>query len=83
MQQLKAHGYFTGDEAPYERAVVSIFLHIAPIAQRMIDGKHHGIAAEDRERIAGMVALTAQQSAEEALHGIEPFPLDSKEPKNV
>lgn len=77
VQQLKAHGYFTGDEAPYEKAVVSIFSRVVPIAARVIDGQHHAVTDEDREHVAGLVALTSWQSAEDALHGSAPelFPL--------
>lgn len=58
VQQLKDHGYFSGDEAPYERAVRSIFLRVLPIARRVLEGEHHGVTDEDRAHVGELVALS-------------------------
>lgn len=62
VQQLKDHGYFTGSEAPYEKAVSSIFLRVLPIARRVLEGEHHGVTDEDRAHVAELVALTLSES---------------------
>ena len=70
VRQLKAHGYFTGSEAPYERAVVSIFSRVVPIAARIIAGQHHGITDEDRVHVSDMVLLTLSQTDETSHAGM-------------
>lgn len=79
VRAMKAARYFTGNVEAYVRAVVSITNQIEAMAQRVIDGEHHtelgdALSEADRERIAGLVALTTAESAAEALHG-EEFPL--------
>ena len=77
VQQLKLHGYMTGDEGPYERAVVSIFGRVLPIARRVIAGEHHGVTDEDREHVADQVALSLDTISRE-FDAAEPFPLDDE-----
>jgi len=82
VRAMKAARYFTGNVEAYVKAVVSITNQIETLAQRVIDGAHHldlgdALTVEDRERISGLVALTTQQSAEDALHH-EAFPLDEE-----
>lgn len=73
VQELKAHGYFTGPEAPYEHAVVSLTAKLSQIAARIIDGEHHGVTDADRLHVDELVALTSAQS----VWNPEPFPLEN------
>jgi hypothetical protein len=79
VRAMKAAHYFTGNLEAYVHAVVSITNMLEPIAAKILNGEDHELTADDRGRIEGLVALTTQQSAEEALHGAdtEPPPKDA------
>lgn len=88
VRAMKIAHYFTGNVEAYVRAVVSITNQIEALAQRVIDGEHHtdlvdALTAEDREKIAGLVALTTQQSAEDALHGEISDTADTEPPRGA
>lgn len=81
----KQGGYFTAPNVDaYARGVDSIARHAEPNCAAAMAAKPPGITDADRERIAGLVALTTAQSADEALHHQE-FPLSDEQepPKNV
>lgn len=62
VRMVKQAGYFTGDEEPYAKAVLSIYLHVLPICRRVLAGEHHGVTDEDRTRVGELVALTLSQT---------------------
>jgi hypothetical protein len=72
VRELKAGGYFTGDETPYERAVVSIFARVLPAVQRAIAGQPHGITDEDREHVSQLVAATLDAQRLDWMKSVEP-----------
>ena len=62
VRELKARGYFTGALPPYERAVVSIYARLLPIAVAALEYGGRGITDEDRAHVGELVALTLAES---------------------
>jgi hypothetical protein len=76
VRAIKAKGYFTGPLDGYLASVESIFLHSLP--RRMpadwsplaVDNEPEGLSDADRQRIRGLVALTAAAMTREALEPV-------------
>lgn len=73
---LKMLGYFTGPEAAYAKAVVSIANRIGPACDRILTEEPHEITDDDREHVAQMFAMWAY---EQRGSFAEPFPLEPTE----
>ena len=61
VQQLKAHGYFTADEKPYENSVASIFHEYDGGLQFEVKPDDAPLDEDTKARVMGLVALSLSE----------------------
>lgn len=58
VRALALGGYFTGDPRPYANAVSAISKRVLPACESWLAGDGHTLTDDDREHVAGLVAIT-------------------------